>query len=343
MSVITPEQRKVETAAYYCFKLGGEMPGHDQADWYQGEQLVFLAENYDVTVSYPLRDDQKHTIGLRAGRRCRYCGATGTFKMEAHAVPELIGNRAIISNEECDDCNKLFAKSLEDHLGKLLNGVLNLTRVTGKKGVPTLTTKNRDSRIEVRGDDITIRAVETDPMVNWDPATRTITVTAPTQPHVPLAVYKTLTKMALAIMPLTELQHFQHAIAWIRDPDHDKNSAEFALSAKCYLCFLPGPMRPELGWVRLLRRRSSDADLPYMLLVALFRNTAMQIMVPCCPLDNHWVGRQVLFPPYPAFYGFGYHWGEPTREIRDLSSSVKQPIPFRAQLKADNCWQTASS
>lgn len=40
-------------------------------------------------------------------------------------------------------------------------------------------------------------------------------------------------------------------------------------------------------------------------------------------------------PPYPVFYGYGYHGGEPTREVRDLSSAVKQSIPFRGQLKCD--------
>ena len=150
MPVIIPEHHKIETAAYYCHKLGGESHGHDQADWYQGEQLVLLDENYDVIADHRLRDDQKEFIGQKANRRCRYCGAAGPFEMEAHAVPELIGNRAIISNEECDSCNQLFARNLEDHLGKMLNGVRTLSGITGKKGVPTLTTKDRHSRIEVR-------------------------------------------------------------------------------------------------------------------------------------------------------------------------------------------------
>ena len=95
-------------------------------------------------------------------------------------------------------------------------------------------------------------------------------------------------------------------------------------------------MQPEIGWVRLLRRRSPDAELPYMLLVTQFRNAALQIMVPCCPLDNHWVGKKIQLPPYPVFYGYGYHWGEPAREVRDMSSPVRQSIPFRGQLTTDS-------
>ena len=261
--------------------------------------------------------------------------------MEAHAVPELIGNRAIIAYDECDACNKLFANSLEDHLGKMLNGALNVSRVSGKKGVPTLATKHRHSRIDVSGDHMALRSVQTDPMIAWDPATKTVTVTAPTQPLIPLAVFKTLTKMALAIMPQVDLQHFQQAIDWIREPDHEKNSADFAFVARCYAYFLPGPMPPDLGWVRLLRRRAPDADLPYMLFVSLFRNTAIQIMVPCCPLDNHWVGTPITLPPYPVFYGFGYHWGESTRQVCDLSSPTKKSISFKAEIKAEHAWQTA--
>lgn len=168
MPVVTPERQKVETAAFYCFENGGEAGGHDQCDWFQGEHLVFLAENYDVVANYSLRGHEKQYIGPVTNRRCRYCGSSGPFRKVAHAVPELIGNRTIISNDECDGCNERFARSLEDHLGKFLLGVLNLARVTGKKGVPTLTTKARGSRIEVRGDEITIRAVQTDPMIDWD-------------------------------------------------------------------------------------------------------------------------------------------------------------------------------
>jgi hypothetical protein len=38
--------------------------------------------------------------------------------MEAHAFPEFIGNRELISNYECDICNERFSRTIEDHLAK---------------------------------------------------------------------------------------------------------------------------------------------------------------------------------------------------------------------------------
>jgi hypothetical protein len=75
MAVIAPERHKIETAAFYCYKRGGKLHGHDQADWFQGEQLVFFAENYLPVANHELRADQKQIVGPKANRRCRYCRA----------------------------------------------------------------------------------------------------------------------------------------------------------------------------------------------------------------------------------------------------------------------------
>ena len=48
-------------------------------------------------------------------RRCIYCGGflgdnkRTTFKEKAHAIPEALGNKKFIQNEECDSCNSFFA------------------------------------------------------------------------------------------------------------------------------------------------------------------------------------------------------------------------------------------
>ena len=45
-------------------------------------------------------------------------------------------------------------------------------------------------------------------------------------------------------MPTAELRYFQHAIRWVREPDHAKDSADFAEVARCYFTFLPAPCFP---------------------------------------------------------------------------------------------------
>ncbi|WP_437338458.1 DUF2934 domain-containing protein [Sorangium sp. So ce394] len=55
-------------------------------------------------------------------RRCRFCGRTErqtSFAKEAHVVPEFLGNRDLITREECDECNK-DACDEEGHLATFL-------------------------------------------------------------------------------------------------------------------------------------------------------------------------------------------------------------------------------
>jgi hypothetical protein len=47
---------------------------------------------------------------------CTFCGGafpTVTFRNDSHAFPAALGNRDLLSNEECDGCNALYASSDE--------------------------------------------------------------------------------------------------------------------------------------------------------------------------------------------------------------------------------------
>src|SRR5262249_38383604 len=129
-----PEDHEIATAAYYCWERGGKRDGHDQADWHQGRQLVFTAKNYAVLAFHGLRAERKERLWSADARRCRYCGKVKPEDRgwkEAHAVPELVGNKTLIAMDECTDCNTIFSR-LEDDLGKLLQLSRAVTRLKGK-------------------------------------------------------------------------------------------------------------------------------------------------------------------------------------------------------------------
>ena len=64
---------------------------------------------------------------------CRYCGESSTryFRTEAHAFPEGLGNRWVISRDECDKCNELFSK-YDDAIVRAVGPFLTLGGVKGK-------------------------------------------------------------------------------------------------------------------------------------------------------------------------------------------------------------------
>ena len=337
MPIAQPEDHEIATAAYSCWERGGKREGHDQADWHQGRQLVFMAKNYAVLAHHTLRAEGKERLWLSDPRRCRYCGGVKPENRgwkEAHAVPELVGNKTLIAMDECTDCNTIFSR-LEDDLGKLLHLSRAIMRIKGKGNrVPSFSSKAKKSGLEVKGDRIEIEQYESDPFATYDAERGVLDLQGESQPFVPIAAYKSLVKMGLAVMPPEHFRHFGHAVNWIKNQNHEDWAADVGASAQCCFLFQPGPIPPEHAWCMLLGRRAHDAVLPHMLFILTVANQSFQVMLPCSPGDNHWVGHRLELPVYPAFYGFGYEFGEPQRGNIPLSSPTKQPIRVSGSLSS---------
>ena len=101
--------------------------------------------NYDISVYSPKK---KYVYGNsdKSKRKCKYCGRTiingATYNEEAHAIPESLGNKTIISADECDCCNDKFSKTIDLDIFEYLKLFRVLYGKKGKKGVPKLKFKN---------------------------------------------------------------------------------------------------------------------------------------------------------------------------------------------------------
>ena len=106
--------------------------------------------NYDMIARYKLAGGKKHRLGSCTPRRCRYClrqEPATCFKKIAHAIPECLGNRTLISHDECDHCNDRFSQTIEDHLDKFTQPLRTVLGIKGKNGVPVF--KSRDGKLRV--------------------------------------------------------------------------------------------------------------------------------------------------------------------------------------------------
>ncbi len=315
-------RHEIETLAFRLFTERGSKDGFDLMDWLVAEQQLFFAKNYDVVNFYPLVAEEKIHLGDRALKHCRFCGRSApavNFRSVAHALPELIGNKAIISFYECDTCNGLFARNVENDLGKLLSATSSLTLIRSKGGISSYKTRAGKSRIDIVNGMIEMQNYLTDNIVELRPESNQMVVTAETQPFVPMAVFKCFAKMALTVMPEADLPNYSHTINWVMNPDHTVDAQHFAWLS-CYNTFLPGPMQPGFGWSLLLRRKDDTALLPSMIYVVTTMNQSFQIMLPCTPKDDHLVGEKVTIPPYPSFAGLDYDFGVPVRKTLPLGS-----------------------
>ena len=79
-------------------------------------------------------------IGNRDGEKrvCRFCHQAvpdTLFKHKSHAISEALGYKSVICNEECDECNERFSRTIEPDVVNMNSFLLSLYGVSGKKGV----------------------------------------------------------------------------------------------------------------------------------------------------------------------------------------------------------------
>jgi hypothetical protein len=297
-----PPDATIREWAYYQWERRGGGHGQDLKDWLDAEQHLRLLNNYQPLIHHFLSGKPKAFLG-KGKDRCRYCGRgkkETTFRKEAHSVPEFLGNRSLISKDECDRCNDFFSTHIEDHFAKMIMPMRAALGISGKTGVPTFTPpKSKKVRLEHDNNrrHITILESETERIMTVDRHTKTISVAMTCQPHIPVAAFKCLTKIALAIMPDQELKHYDLARKWILDPDHSLNE-EHLRGFGCYCYSTPNPYIAP--WVMLLRRTDPFVRLPYMLLLIGTSNLLFQAMVPICYQDNHLQGSKEPLPRFAS-------------------------------------------
>ncbi len=104
---------------------------------FKTEYCLGVLENYDV-VHYDNGKDQ-----IRIGeadkikRKCRFCGKMMpevSYKKVAHTISEGLGNKCIITNNECDDCNEALGKEIEQDLITNLSPPRTFMSINGKNG-----------------------------------------------------------------------------------------------------------------------------------------------------------------------------------------------------------------
>lgn len=76
-----------------------------------------LLDKYDIK-NFNLDKDSKIKIGegKKEDRVCRFCKQkypSVKFNSVAHTISEALGNKKLITNDECDECNSYFDKNIE--------------------------------------------------------------------------------------------------------------------------------------------------------------------------------------------------------------------------------------
>lgn len=157
----------------------------------------------------------------KSKRICRFCFVSDAKKFAhvSHAVQEGLGNRLLIANEECDDCNDLFSNGVETQLFRFLetNRTLSQVRGKGKKhfhqeglnfhihpdsstGLPTVFVKQEYANNDLYED----KGKPTGKIILYNQG-----------PITYQGIYKALVKIAVDMIPQDKIKHFKKTGQWV--------------------------------------------------------------------------------------------------------------------------------
>lgn len=285
---------------------------------------------YSVNTYYHINESSSKQILWYKVYKCRFCKKTApevSFKREAHALPHLIGNNLLFTHIECDDCNGKFGRVLETHFANFMHLNHTLTGVKGKKGYPEFKIDN--ANITTTGSFINWQDLPNENF-NYDLTAGILTITQKMHSYIPIAVYKCLVKMALTIMPESELINFEKTLEWINEDDHKDSKFHFE-----HLWLLHGSVSTlerfqDISAIILKRHETTHTDNPYMIFRLTYACFMFLVPIPLGTLDK--TISSLIMPYVPNVFDLEHGFGKmelnamncyPTELIKGTEMTIK--------------------
>jgi len=279
-----------------------------------------------------MRDNRQELIP-RNQRVCRFCGKKNPdtyFRKDAHLIPQLLGNKKLLSDHECDSCNKLFGIQYEDNLANFLGVARTLSMNQGQNGIPKFVSPDKSISIkeEVKNSKSFIfNESEGSGSIDYSNANSTI-ITAIKHSYIPLSVYKAILKVAISLID-DKLEDYSRTIEFLMTNKLDKFIQNNPLIG-LHRYFIPGPSLEfpmSFSFIKNISSQEEKNLVPSRAVVICFQNWVYQIFIPFDSKDEHFerVGKEIIRPILPPFIDKKWilTYGKPKPEWVDLSSNSK--------------------
>ena len=177
-----PSRDQIERAAYDRWERRGRFHGADREDWVAAEMDLTFNLNYKTVAEYSLSEPKPRILGNEKRPKCRFC---------EQAPPRAAFSVVRFAVPEVAGNTSLKTREICDECAEQFAGTIDAEFA-----------KFWESLQPLRGEASSFRELR-----------------VPTSITIP--AYKALVRMALTIMPETELPSFTDAIEWVTNPDHE--------------------------------------------------------------------------------------------------------------------------
>jgi hypothetical protein len=230
-----------------------------------------LLANYDM-ISF--NGESRIHIGEREKSKkiCRFCGKgepNVSFRKKAHAISEALGNKGIVCNEECDDCNSRFGDGIETDLIAFLSLYRAFFGIKGKGGgTPKLKGKNFSLKKSEEGE-VNFQIISDDSDSGLPERIEAHTNDKVSQQN----IYRALCKYVLSVIPNEYLVSLDQCLHWV---NQETPLNEFA---PIYMRVV-NDLYSEYPSLSVFIRKNSDPELPYIVGDFRFANIVIVFVVP---------------------------------------------------------------
>lgn len=239
--------------------------------------LSEIQKDYHYVIGSRIMEDCEKTI-LQDSKPlcCRFCGKTYPdvqFKNEAHVIPEFIGNKKLISKFECDACNSYFSQ-FETQMANYMLPHHSMSGTINKKNkVPKY---NQKGQPIIENDTKKIVIIENHGVnyCNLDKDGLHVPIKIP--PYIPEYLYRCLVKIAISILPETNLVNYRDTISWLMNTDLESNIEPYMTFSIYAFCYDMGSITSTV-W-----ERNDDCieDVPFSIFTLNYKNFGFQIYLP---------------------------------------------------------------
>lgn len=254
----------------------------------------YFTDNFDVILELDFKEDiefdDRETDD--EARRCRFCGCLEdeyhTFKKKAHAIPELLGNKTIITQNECDKCNHYFGTTLETELGNYFSIWKPLFRIPSKKSTTKFKQTSEDDINEVQFDKkknhITITSTIGSDRVQINTEEKTLRFKLTGYSYTPFRVYQAFIRLFISVLPKEHLEDADFAKIILNFDilnNYSEKGAEILkqvilCQAKAILLFIPNY---PVSQIVILKKKREEFVAPDFIFILRVANIAFQICI----------------------------------------------------------------
>ncbi|GGF06406.1 HNH endonuclease [Flavobacterium limi] len=242
------------------------------------------------------------------GKICKFCKEkypAVTFNTIPHIVPELFGRNSIISNFECDNCNKKFQK-YESDLSTMIQHYLALTKTKTKNGIPNFqSSKSRDefsTTTKILNNTLKLSFGTNYEDFEFNEKNKTLTVKFRTRKFSPFSVYKVFLKMGISLLTEDELNENIHYLDFLNSEEPLDNGMQI-WSCYRYMLKTKYHAKPKINLYKAKRTLIDDVEFPEYAILINFANVVFQFFLPISKKNysEHKAKNKLRIELFPSF------------------------------------------